>query len=101
MKIRFNIITPFALALSLSVIACSEAVDEITNNVNCASVCSRYSDCFDSDYDVEGCTDRCEAEADASENREARLESCNACIDDKSCSAATFQCASECAGIVP
>lgn len=85
----------------LAFAGCSEAVDEATNTVNCASVCNRYADCFDQDFDVEGCTDRCEDEADASENREERLEACDSCIDDKSCAAATFNCASQCAGIVP
>ncbi len=91
----------FAVVSLLSIVGCSEAVDEVTNTVNCRQVCERYQSCFDSDYDVGACTDRCENEADASENREARLESCEACIDDKSCSSATFNCADECVGIIP
>jgi hypothetical protein len=102
MKNRLKIATVCALVLgSLGFVGCSEAVDEITNTVNCRSVCERYSECIDSDYDVDGCTDRCEGEADASEDREAKLEACENCIDDRSCATATFACAAECGGIVP
>jgi hypothetical protein len=102
MKITFRIPTALVLAAGLlTAVGCGEAVDEVTNNVNCASVCDRYAECFDSDFDVEGCADRCEDEADASENREERLEACNSCIDDRSCTSATFNCATQCAGIVP
>jgi hypothetical protein len=101
MKTTFRITSTLVLAFGLLTAACGEAVDEVTNTVNCASVCDRYAQCFDSDFDVEGCTDRCENEADASENREARLESCNSCIDDRSCTSATFECSTQCAGIVP
>ena len=84
-----------------SVVGCSEAVDEVTNSISCGEVCERYQDCFDADYDVEGCTDRCENSADASEDKERRLEICDACIDDRSCSDATFACTDDCVGIVP
>jgi hypothetical protein len=102
MKIPFMTRSSLVLAFGFfSALGCGEAVDEVTNTVNCASVCDRYAECFDSDFDVEGCTDRCEDDADASENREQRLEACNSCIDDRSCTSATFACATECAGIVP
>ena len=83
-----------------SVVGCS-AADEVSNTIDCGQVCARYSDCFDADYDVEGCTDRCENSADASEDKERRLEMCDACIDDRSCGDATFNCADDCVGIVP
>jgi hypothetical protein len=95
------VISLVLVSAAAAFVGCSEAADEVTNTVNCGSVCGRYADCFDSDFDIDGCTDRCEDEADASENREERLEACDACIDDKSCSDATFNCASQCAGIVP
>ncbi len=99
MKIR--VISSWMLVGSLLMaVGCSEAVDEVTNTVNCSSVCKRYADCFEADYDVEGCTDRCEDMADASESREQQLESCNACIDDRSCASATFNCSTECAGVI-
>ena len=63
MKIPFMTSSSLVLAFGLfAAFGCGEAVDELTNNVNCASVCDRYAECFDSDFDVEGCTDRCEDE---------------------------------------
>ena len=102
MKNRFHVVMSLVLVAAAAAFAgCGEATVEVTNTVNCASVCGRYADCFDSDFDVDGCTDRCEDEADASESREERLQACDSCIDDRSCTDATFNCASECAGIVP
>lgn len=102
MKITFRTTNALVLAFGLlTAAACSEAVDEGTNTVDCASVCDRYAECFESDFDVQGCTDRCEDEADASQSREERLEACNSCIDDRSCTSATFNCSTQCAGIVP
>ena len=94
---------------SLSVLAvlfvagCSSVstVDEATSNVDCHSVCKRYADCFDSAYDVDGCSDKCQSSADSSDTRQRRLKACDTCIDDRSCTDATFNCASDCAGIVP
>jgi hypothetical protein len=101
MKIRVTTLGSWMLVSGLLMAVGCSAAEEVTNTVECSSVCKRYSECFDADFDVEGCTDRCEDEADASENREQRLEACNACIDDRSCSSATFNCATECAGVVP
>ena len=81
--------------------ACSSTVDELTNSVDCGSVCKRYADCFNADYDVEGCTDRCEKSADSADERQRKLKACDACIGDRSCTEATFNCAADCAGIVP
>ena len=89
------------VVLAASGIGCGETADEITNSISCGDVCGRYSDCFDADYDVDGCTDRCENDASANEDRERRLDVCEACIDDRSCSEATFNCTDDCVGIVP
>lgn len=94
----------FGLALTLaltSMVACSDTVDEITNSVDCNTVCKRYADCFDNDYDVEGCTDRCENRAGSDDDRQRQLRQCDACIEDRSCGSAAFACGGECVGIVP
>ena len=104
MKIRFRHSLGLGLGLVLAAVVsggCSEAVDELTNRVDCHDVCQRYADCFNAEYDVDGCVDRCESDADSSEDREARLETCDNCIDDRSCTSATFSCADKCSGIVP
>jgi hypothetical protein len=84
---------------SLPVVGCSDAVDEVTNEIDCQSVCQRYADCVDSDYDVDGCQDRCENEADADQDKERRLEMCDACLDGQSCGQ-SFDCTDECIGII-
>ena len=90
-----------AVGLALGAVGCSSTVDEVTNKIDCHTVCKRYADCFNSDYDVDGCTDRCENNADSSDARQNKLQACDNCIDDKSCSGAAFNCTDECVGIVP
>jgi hypothetical protein len=68
---------------------------------DCQSVCSRYRDCFDGRYDVDGCRSRCTEEADRDIDYKRRADDCEACIDDRSCTSATFSCFTTCAGIVP
>jgi hypothetical protein len=95
-------ISPFLLLLApFTAIGCGDDPEEVVNRVTCGDVCQRYSDCFDSDYDVEACTDRCTNDTTASEEKEERLELCDACIDDESCTGAVFDCTVECAPIVP
>ncbi len=92
-----------SLVLALAPVAflgCS-TVDDIGNSIDCHQVCKRYADCFKSDYDVDGCTDKCENSVDNDTERERKLKACDSCIDDRSCTDATFNCADECIGIVP
>jgi hypothetical protein len=70
---------------------CTQAAER----VDCNAVCSRYQECFDSDYDVDDCVARC---SDSDDTNAA--DECEACIDDASC-AESFACTPECAGIVP
>ena len=92
----------FALAMApAALLGCSSTVDEITNKIDCHQVCQRYADCFKSDYDVDGSNDKCENSADDDAQRERKLETCDSCIEDRSCKHATFNCADDCLGIVP
>jgi len=94
----------FGLGLALfltAIVGCSDTVDDINNSIDCHGVCKRYADCFDSDYDVDGCTDKCENRADNDDDRQRQLRMCDDCIDERSCTSATFACADDCAGIVP
>ncbi len=77
--------------------ACDQA-DEV---FDCQSVCSRYKSCFDANYDVGNCRSRCRDKSDADKDFRNKANACEACIDDRSCSSATFSCATECVGIVP
>jgi hypothetical protein len=89
----------FFLALGVGLFApsCGEA-DKL---FDCQSVCSRYQTCFNSSYDVEGCRTRCKDNADRDTEFKRKADDCESCIDDRSCSSATFSCATRCGGIVP
>ena len=93
-----NPITPILLflALAISGVACSD----VEEAYDCAHICSRYSDCFDGDYDVSACASSCEDNADDDQDYADRASACESCIDDRSCSE-SFACADECIGIVP
>ena len=88
-------------AAMLAGVGCSDTVDQITNSIDCHTVCKRYADCFKADYDVDGCTDKCKSSADSDDERQRKLKMCDTCIDDRSCTDATFNCADDCLGIVP
>jgi hypothetical protein len=99
---RFKFVVGSVLGVTLLALSsCSSTVDEVTNTIDCHSVCQRYADCFNADYDVDGCTDKCQNSADSSSARQSRLQTCSSCIDDRSCTSATFSCTDDCAGIVP
>jgi hypothetical protein len=73
----------------------------IDNVIDCHKICDRYQSCFDKSYDTDACADRCHDQSSQDPNYQDKANQCEACIDDKSCASATFNCASECAGIVP
>ncbi len=90
--------TAFIIAGGLATpIAC----DEASTAFDCQEVCSRYQSCFDSTYDVSACRDRCRAKAADDKSWKNKADTCHACIDDRSCTEATFSCTTECVGIVP
>jgi hypothetical protein len=95
MRSLFAISVVFALAVGCS------AKDEIEQEIDCHSICDRYSECFDADYDVSACQDRCEDNVDQDPSYMDKVDACDNCIDDRSCTNATFACITECAGIVP
>jgi hypothetical protein len=94
----------FALFFCLSA-ACYAAAcgvkEDIETTIDCQGVCQRYSDCFDADYDVSACRNRCESGVDTGALGFDEVDSCESCIDDRSCAGGTLNCADECAGIVP
>jgi hypothetical protein len=74
------------------------AADEL---FDCQSVCSRYQSCFDKNYDVGACRSRCKENADKDRDFKRKADTCESCIDDRSCTEATFKCATSCGSIVP
>jgi hypothetical protein len=78
-----------------------DAADDIEAEIDCRSVCNRYSECFDEGYDVGACQDRCEDSIDTGDLSQEDLDECDNCIDDRSCADATFSCATQCLSVVP
>ena len=62
--------------------------DEADDTIDCAQICNKYDECV-TEIDVTSCTDQCEDMADASDATRARLEECEACVEDVACAEAT------------
>jgi hypothetical protein len=94
---KLGFVSMFTLVAAFATTApgCSDA----ENAYNCDQICDRYKDCFDANYDADACQSRCESKADDASFAD-KAESCETCIDDKSCTGA-FSCADDCVGIVP
>jgi hypothetical protein len=75
--------------------------NEADSAIDCASICERYRDCVNDDYDVEECAERCQDSAENDREFRNDADECHACTDDRSCSGAVFNCLGECASIVP
>ena len=73
----------------------------VQNAVDCNGICGRYQTCFDSKYDTNVCEARCRDNANTDPSYMTKVNACHACINDKDCAAATFNCSSQCSGIVP
>jgi hypothetical protein len=98
MMIKLGIAALFMpLVLAVTSIGCDSA-DRI---YDCTSICNKYKDCADANYDVSACVSECRDKAAESEAYEDRADDCQACVDDRSCIGAAFNCADECVGIVP
>lgn len=67
---------------------------------DCQAVCSRYRDCYDSGYDVDGCRSRCRTASEKDPSVRQAADQCEACIGDKSCLTATFTCGGSCSTII-
>jgi hypothetical protein len=84
--------------LGLTALMGCGAIDTV---VDCQAICARYSSCFDAAYSVSSCTERCRVSSTEDREYRRRADECNACIDERACSTATFNCAAKCSGVVP
>ena len=89
----------FVSVLAIGGTACSDTVENVDQFTDCMDICNRYADCIDSDYDVDKCEDRCTDKDYKNDNN--RVDSCENCLDDKSCTNSVFACGVECSPIVP
>lgn len=92
--------TMVALVLSLTALGC-DAATEVDESVDCSDLCNRYQSCYDTNYDVAACRDRCEGLVDADGGRPRAANDCDTCLDDRSCVSSAFTCNTECAGLIP
>lgn len=90
----------YAVLFALLAVPALAACDAADRAFDCQSICERYADCFDADYDVGTCADRCEDNAERDADFDEHADDCESCIDDRSCGE-SFACADECIGIVP
>jgi hypothetical protein len=93
MFFKFDRVAVTCLLLALG------ACDDLDRATDCKSICSKYKDCIDNDYDTESCEKRCNSME--SEKRTERISDCEDCIDDRACTGAVFNCTEECSTIVP
>lgn len=95
--LKLGLVSLFTLVVASA--ASGTGCSSVENKYNCDQICDRYKDCFDANYDTEGCQSRCENKAEDSSFAD-KAESCQACVDDRSCTG-SFACVDECVGIVP
>jgi hypothetical protein len=90
------------LLLTLAVLTSHCAVVRtIDTAIDCDGICERYASCFNKAYDVSACTARCRKAARSEPDYRRKADTCNACISERSCVAATFSCLTECVSVVP
>lgn len=97
--LKLGLLTLFSTTLAFAVTTgCDNAIDRA---YDCNVICDKYKECADANYDDGACAARCQDEAADSEAYEDQADECQACIDDRSCVGAAFNCSTECAAIVP
>ena len=84
------------LTVSLLLAGCS-VFDAVSD---CRNICTRYRDCFDANYGVQSCEERCRDNANADKDYYRKVDNCDACIGNKTCST-SFTCGAACIGVVP
>jgi hypothetical protein len=73
----------------------------VQNAIDCNGICHRYQTCFDSQYETNVCETRCRDNANSEPQYMNRAHACHTCLGEKDCASATFNCATQCVGIVP
>jgi hypothetical protein len=69
----------FALT-TFGFLATTGGCSEVGEAIDCDQMCNKMEDCFDSDLDVDDCTERCEDRADDNALAD-KLDACTDCLD--------------------
>jgi hypothetical protein len=94
--------TTFLLfSAAMMMCGCTDPIHEIDQSVDCNDVCNRYRSCYDQNYDVAACRNRCEGFVDGDGGNSDRADQCDMCLDARSCTTIAFSCQTQCAGILP
>jgi hypothetical protein len=94
-RLGFWLPLSFAAAFTLGFASC----DKAENALDCASICDRYKDCWNKDFDSGKCRTDCRTKANNDTGFEAKVDMCAACIEDKSCSG-SFACVADCTPVI-
>lgn len=92
-----KLIAALVLCVPFVMVGCGDdgPLESISNSIDCNQICNKYSECV-TDIDVSECTSHCQEKADGSEATEDRVQACEDCLDDTSCTEA-LGCWAECA----
>jgi hypothetical protein len=96
---KFIALTLLLSAAAVSACGKDDPITAIDRSMDCSEICGRYKDCLAMDYDTSKCEDRCTDMVDKKQTDQ--IDTCQECIDGKSCTNSVFNCTSECVGIVP
>ena len=91
----------WVVLVSAWVVSGCAVVQRVDTAFDCGAICNRYASCFDGSYDTSACASRCRERAANDERWRRKADTCNACISERACTAATFSCAVDCVGVVP
>lgn len=89
------------LTLVFMMLSGCAVVQKVDTAFDCNAICDRYKACFDSDYDTASCASSCRTKASDNPDFRRKADMCMACIQERSCTKATFACASDCFSVVP
>lgn len=91
--------------LLVATLLCAAAVNTgcgaIDAAFDCHAICARYSECWDSKYDVAACESRCRGHSSTDTEYRRNADTCNACITSLACVNATFSCGAQCSNVIP
>ncbi len=100
MRMRHAFLVMLGLAWAGTGLTGCDDDDEVESAISCGDVCQTYQDCIDPDFDVAECTADCEDEVFGEDDAQARLDDCDDCLDARSCTEGTFECADDCVGVI-